>query len=553
VTMPENQNIDEVAIKELDAVDAIMEKENRVLSRLLDNKLTIKGQIFALRGEMGETSKITGGRQLTPSYLAIHTLDWAGTNIKLGSQMPFMETSIDEEGRLVVDEGNAEEIKQRAPDWTRQPALSAYLMHDKSRKFSSILAVVSPAWIDDPNHENWSKDGTAIKSAVSFHSLDSAGKIGLLDLSNAHVYALDGQHRIMGIRGIQDIRDDGKMEMRKKDGRATGKVISREEFLAEFRSDITKMQSLLNETIGVEYIPAVIAGENRKEASQRVRSIFVAINAYAKKTSKGEGILLDESNGYAIIARNIMVSHSLFKNKTPKGEARVHLKSKSLPKSSEAFTTLDAINEIAINYLKFVRPELAVAWTPRFKGQVPIRPEEHEIEDAKELVEVFLTHLEQLPVFQGILSGDPILKIRNFPSDTEKDNSGHLLTRPIGQIMLARVAGALVHDGMNLDDIFEKVKNIDLSGGFKTHLPENVWYCVTYDPMKKKMKTSARDQELATKLLHYLLVGATADVRKELVREIIEARKDEGGRMTNFAGERVPAEINQVHLPVPAM
>ena len=46
----------------------------------------------------------------------------------------------------------------------------------------------------------------------------------------------------------------------------------------------------MDETISVEYLPAVIKGETREKAVQRVRSIFVAVNSYARKTDKGENI-----------------------------------------------------------------------------------------------------------------------------------------------------------------------------------------------------------------------------------------------------------------------
>ena len=43
--------------------------------------------------------------------------------MKMGSEMPFMRTHIDEKtGRVIIDETNVDLIAQRAPDWTQQKA-----------------------------------------------------------------------------------------------------------------------------------------------------------------------------------------------------------------------------------------------------------------------------------------------------------------------------------------------------------------------------------------------------------------------------------------------
>jgi len=61
---------------------------------------------------MGKSLSHSGEKFRVPSYVASHELDWVGTNVKMGSQMPFMQNSIDSNGRLVVDETNAAEIRQ---------------------------------------------------------------------------------------------------------------------------------------------------------------------------------------------------------------------------------------------------------------------------------------------------------------------------------------------------------------------------------------------------------------------------------------------------------
>ena len=60
-------------------------------------------------------------------------------------------------------------------------------------------------------------------------ALDSAGKLGLIKIDDTITYALDGQHRIMGIRGLEELLD-GSLVLKKENGTHTQKIISREDF-----------------------------------------------------------------------------------------------------------------------------------------------------------------------------------------------------------------------------------------------------------------------------------------------------------------------------------
>jgi len=371
-----NVNDDIAAIEELEA------KKSAALARLLDETLSKEGHVVAVKSEMGVALQETGIPVKVPSYVAVHSLRWAGnkSNLKMGSEMPFMAKYIDEEGRIRVDPTNANELAQRAPDWTRQPALTAYLLHDRNRKFGTILAVVSPPWIDDPKHENWGPGGVALKSAIDFTPMDSTGRIGLLNLAHAQIYALDGQHRVMGIRGLHDLQD-GRLDLKKTSGAPIGRSMTRDQFLAQINVPETELNGLMEETISVEYLPAVIKGETREKAVQRVRSIFVAVNSYARKTDKGENILLDESDGFAIVARRAALAHPLFK--TPTNESRVNWKNTALPARSVWLTTLQALREMSVSFLSLVEPKMVRPWEELFKGAVPIRPVDSDLSKAQ--------------------------------------------------------------------------------------------------------------------------------------------------------------------------
>ncbi len=526
-----NVNDDIAAIEELEA------KKSAALARLLDETLSKEGHVVAVKSEMGVALQETGIPVKVPSYVAVHSLRWAGnkSNLKMGSEMPFMAKYIDEEGRIRVDPTNANELAQRAPDWTRQPALTAYLLHDRNRKFGTILAVVSPPWIDDPKHENWGPGGVALKSAIDFTPMDSTGRIGLLNLAHAQIYALDGQHRVMGIRGLHDLQD-GRLDLKKTSGAPIGRSMTRDQFLAQINVPETELNGLMEETISVEYLPAVIKGETREKAVQRVRSIFVAVNSYARKTDKGENILLDESDGFAIVARRAALAHPLFK--TPTNESRVNWKNTALPARSVWLTTLQALREISVSFLSLVEPKMVRPWEELFKGAVPIRPVDSDLSKAQARLSDLFTQMGRLPSFAAISNGEAIDSWRDFADG----GKGHLLLRPVGQIVLAKAVGKLIgEDGMELEDIFDRLIPLDEAGGFEQADPGNLWYNVTYDAAREKMIVS--QVELAANALAYLIRGADTERREELLERLRRLRtRPEDSTWVNFKGQTVGLE-----------
>jgi len=526
----------------VEEVDAQTSKERRALTMLLDKYSQTKGKVFAQRIEMGYALEQTGHRVRIPSFTIVQSLDWVGKEIKMGSQMPFMQGHIDAKGRLVVDESIADSVKQRAPDWTRQAAITAYLAHDRRRKFGTIVSVLNPAWVDDPRSENWAgpeESRRALKSAYRFEAMDSTGRIGLLELDETLIYALDGQHRVMGIKGIQELQNNGFLTLKNKDGQAKkDDIITKDEFMQQFGLSTADLQSLLNETISIELIPAVIAGETADQAAQRVRSVFITINAYAEKTGKGETALLDESDGFAIVGRKAGTLHPLFK------DDRVNWKTSTLPRRTRWYTTLDTLRSMAHEYLPQVEPALTMSWIPYFKKQVPIRPEEGDIEKGKEAFFALINHLREMPVFKGLESGDDLDDVRLFPGD-DKDNHpnprGHLLLRPVGQMILALAVGKLVKEGLTLDEIFARLSKWDRLGGFTQHLPNSLWYGVTFDFNKSNMNTRTVE-ESAAKLMAYMVRGADEKERKELVDFVVRSRHTGGDidspQWVNFEGKQ---------------
>lgn len=526
-------------LMELNEFDKIERQRKRALATALDQSLNEKGTIFAQKVNMGFLKSDTGIHKLVPSYTTVQSLDEIASKIKMGSDMPFMQDKIDPKTqKLIIDEENIKSVMQRAPDWTRQIALTAYLLSNRNHKFTSILAVIEPEWINNPKDKNWGDDGRALKNSIEFEALDSSGSIGLINIANQTIFALDGQHRIMGIKGVQELIS-GQIFYLTKNKKQKGDPISKSDFFKMIKAEETDLRKILNETMSIEFIPAVIKGETRDEARARLRSYFVSINKNAKKISKGEGDLLDEDDGYKVVAKELALEHPLFKD--PANEKhRINMQDQALPASSNWISTIVAINNMSEKYLSQSKIERNERWKGILNGKISIRPPEDELAEATKEFRQFLDIVNKLTIFQKINRGGEVKKLREFPSEKNPDFEGHLLMRPIGQQILADAVGRMVSNGWKLDDIYQNLEKIDQAGHFSTFNPSSIFYGITYDFNKKGMITDTTTQDRAADYLVYLLHGELeVDELQNYIDQIVSKRSlfDEN-EWINFEGNK---------------
>ncbi|HEY9864919.1 MAG TPA: DGQHR domain-containing protein, partial [Candidatus Obscuribacterales bacterium] len=234
----------------------------------------------------------------TETFITSVTLEWIAAKVGFASQLPLFQPHLDPTGNVERDTETVDDILQRPLDWSRQATLTQYLTNHKDHKFPAVLVVLSPSWVDNPQAPQWDKQGRATQSAIDFLPLDTQGKLGLLQMSqDVSIFALDGQHRLMGIQGLMQLLRTGHLQPYTKQKKPIGDAITVKELTQKIGITPQQLQQLSQETIGVEFIPAVVKGETRAQARQRVRSIFVHVNLMAVKLSKGQLALLDEDDG----------------------------------------------------------------------------------------------------------------------------------------------------------------------------------------------------------------------------------------------------------------
>jgi len=234
-----------------DIASQILERENQerqALALLLDRHLARNDQLLVQKTQMGSTE----------AFIGSVTLEWLDGRVRFASQLPLFRQKFDPQTDNVVrDEETIDEILQRPLDWSRQASLTQYLAARKAHKFPAVLVVHSPAWVDNPKAPEWDKHGRALKSAADFTPLDKNDTVGLLDVSeNVSIFALDGQHRLMGVQGLMTLLKTGRLQRYNKWKKPVGSVITSDDLIEEYQLDPAYLQSLAHEKIGIEFIEA---------------------------------------------------------------------------------------------------------------------------------------------------------------------------------------------------------------------------------------------------------------------------------------------------------
>ncbi|MDJ0507926.1 MAG: DGQHR domain-containing protein [Crocosphaera sp.] len=489
-------------------------EEKQALTSLLERYLSAQEQLFVQKTHMGTTQ----------GYLGSVSLEWLASRVSFALELALFSHKYDPEtNNIIRDAETVEELKQRPLDWSRQAHLAQYLTVLDNHKFPPILVVISCDWVNDPTASQWDRNGRAKVSVDKFVALDQKETLGLLNIGESYsIFALDGQHRLMGIQGLIELLRTGKLNIYNKSRKASGKVINLDDLIKEYNLDPDLLQSLPHEKIGIEIIPAVIKGETYEEARRRVRSVFVHVNRMAISLSKGQLVLLNEDDGFAILARRLAITHPLLKDRHEKDwKPRINWDSATISNKSTVLITLQGLQDMVEGYLSYKFSH----WRNQDKKNlIALRPDEQEIEEGLSYLSQLFDNLAMLPSYRQLEQGVTTDELRQF-SHEKREGEGNLLFRPVGQVALAQALGFLVfRKQINLEKIAKKLIYFDEIGGFSyINTSQSLWYGILYDPMKKRIQVSGK--KLASRLLIYLLGGVDDELEKaEIRRALAEAR-----------------------------
>ena len=333
----------------------------------------------------------------------------------------------------------------------RRTEIATYLLTQKQRFFN---AIVVGSFGGNPQWNELTIKQPEFASSELPDNLE--GVMGILMLDGTEkLFAIDGQHRIAGIR------------------------------LA-----IKESTALEDEEICVIFVAGITQEYRDKDpvGFERTRRLFTTLNRYAKPVSKRDIIALDEDDIVAIVTRLLVEEYALLQNKISVRQT------KSIQITDRrSITTIVTLYDALDIYLQ--ADSTSREWK-RFKRSRP----------SDEQVEMFLNKSRLL---WDLLAQNfpPIDEVLNHSVEDEvasnyrHEYGGHLLFRPIGFLLVVRVIQFFVTVKLEIQDAVQLVARAPME------LSNTPWSGILWDAVNKRMLTTPENQKAAFKLLVYSLGG----------------------------------------------
>lgn len=323
---------------------------------------------------------------------------------------------------------NLSDMIQRQLKGDRSARIAEYLKSQKERFFNSLVVATyegQPNWIAISNVR---QKGSG--KELSQLDEDTLGSIGFLTLrGDEKLFALDGQHRLAGIKKAMEIGLD---------------------------------QDPLDE-VSVIFVAHSVS----VKGVERTRRLFTTINKTARPVSKGDVIALDEDDVMAICARRLIEETELFG-----GDRIAFVASNNMPvKNTTSLTTIGNLYDLL--GILFT----GTSWPLKKKAAdlTRIRPDDAVLlqyfDYAKHYFQLLQENFKELDsFFSARNSGAVVAKHRGT-------YGGKVVFRPIGLEVITRVIGRLTKE-MPLADAVKRAAK----------LPRDL----TSPPYKELMWDSAR-------------------------------------------------------------
>lgn len=343
-------------------------------------------------------------------------------------------------------------IQRELDESNHSEKISEYLLNQTQRLFNSLVIGVyggSPEFYEiNIDMENQHYDLGDFSERIR-------GTLGLLKLDGTeNLFALDGQHRVVGIR-----------------------------------KSLAENESLRDEEVGTIFV----AHNNDEAGIVRTRRLFTTLNKYAKKPSKFEIIALDEDDVIAIITRSLIDDHPLFRNKTGMSKQK-----RISPQDQHCFTNVISLYDT----LDIILRDRRNGWVD-FKR---VRPETEDLvrkfyERGNHFWELMSAHL---PAVREMQENAPA---NDLAAEYRHKDGGHVVFRPVGLILYAKVIKKFLDDGIELEHA------INLLSLVPTQLSEEPWRGVFWNTVRGIMIYSSENQRIAQKMIYCSLGGNLENYR----------------------------------------
>lgn len=353
-------------------------------------------------------------------------------------------------------------IQRALENTSRVKKISSYL-NTEERFFNSLVLAMyggDPTWLDIALKKK-SEEAAAVAKYMQGWRSDS---LGFLELTGKEkIFALDGQHRLAGIKDA-----------------------------------IEKNDSLGDELVSVLFV----GHKNTKQGNMRTRRLFTTLNKTAVKVNRRDIIALDEDDVMAIITRKLVETHDWFK------PPRISLASSSnIPKTDfTALTTVtslyDTLKLLFSKCMGFRNDDL------RFN-----RPSDEQLEKFEEYALDYFEFLRNsFSDFKDYVSWSSEQVI---DSALRNDTGGHVIFRPIGLEIMTESYCSLKRSGD-----WDRSQIVSKFSKLPTSLSAEPYSGLIWNPRKQAI--NVKGKAVCKRVIHYMLTGAgdekelLADYRKAL-------------------------------------
>lgn len=348
-----------------------------------------------------------------------------------------------------------EKIQRELDDKRVVNEIVPYLIQDEDRFFGSFIVDVYRGW-EDIAFESLSSISKVPKAYEN--KMEDIGFVTIPD--NQSLIALDGQHRLLSLN----------VAIKGKNGLPASSKLS-----DEVINKLKPHPDLVEEELTVILIPHT--------DTMKVRKIFNKINRYAKGTSRGDNIIMDEDDIYAVISRRIMKAGEPLAPKNK--QDLVNWTSNTLSVRSKNLTTISAVysitEEIIGKYDKNLLPSNDIV--------------EEKYEEVSEFWSCFLEGMDDFTTYVKIIEG--VEKNKDIPTLRAES----LLLKPVTQMAISIAYKLCLREGITLSAFIEKLNHI--SWKYESEL----WQSIIVIKGTTKIITNKQAITYAGRLIAYLICG----------------------------------------------
>ena len=363
------------------------------------------------------------------------------------------------------------ELTDRADD------IGDYLLSEQQRFFNALVVGVyggQPDWYDLKIGSNELLKSDQLPAYIS-------GSLGVLRLTGREqLFALDGQHRVAGIRKA----------VRSKPGKESG--------------------------LSDEEVACIFVGHKRTASGmRRTRRLFTTLNRHAKPVSLAEIIALDEDDLAAIVTRTILEDAGMMR-----ADKVSFSKSRAMTGDTTNITNVTTL--YTCHSLFLGRGRKPTEWRKyrlRRPDDATIRVS---VNEAKSLWESLQGGFKPLDDVSG--ERKPASAFRN-------ERGGHLLFRPIGlEIAVDAISRVIVLHDLKLDQAIKRFRRVPMK------LNQAPWKGVIWT--ESGMDTAKGRKALARDLILYMMGSKFWSSRQRRDDAVVRLR----GRLAS-AMNRQPEEV----------